>query len=170
MRFHGFIASILWFLRNEVLFVKIRTRVEQLWLDTTSGPKWPNYRFLALDFKIRKFFEISWFYWILLMILQKMRSCLWKFKLGFWTDCLICPFTKTLDPNCPKLVFWSQTSNVAFLGFKNFFMASSIRFCMKQAFIFKIWVIFDKVISVYSLKTAKKKTFKNLLAGATSDM
>ena len=28
--------------KNEVLFVKIGARVLDLWLDTSSGPKWPK--------------------------------------------------------------------------------------------------------------------------------
>ena len=34
-------------------------------------------------------------------------------------------------------------------------MSSSVTFCMKQAFIFKSWIILDKVTSVYSQKIAK---------------
>ena len=30
------------FRKNEVLFLKIRARVLELWLDTSSGPKWPK--------------------------------------------------------------------------------------------------------------------------------
>ena len=38
-------------------------------------------------------------------------------------------------------------------------MSSSIKFCMKAALIFKFWVIFDKVMSVYSQKIAKNPLF-----------
>ena len=44
---------------NEVLFVKIGARVLDLWLDTSSGPKLPNYNFKASDHKVKTFFEIS---------------------------------------------------------------------------------------------------------------
>ena len=68
----------------------------------------PNHKcsFWVLNPKVKKFFEISWFYWIHLIILEKMRSCLWKLQLGFWTYGLISPLPKYLGPNCPKLVFW----------------------------------------------------------------
>ena len=113
--------------------MKIGARVQELWLDTSLGPWWPKCCFWAPGPKVKKFVEISWFYWIHLMILEKMRSCLWKLELGFWAYSLICLLPKALGPNCPKLV----------LRFKNFFMSSSIKFCMKQALIFKFWVTFD---------------------------
>ena len=40
---------------------------------------------------------------------------------------------------------------------------------MRQALIFKFWVIFDKIMSIYSQEIAKK-TIKNLLFGAIPDM
>ena len=46
------------------------------------------------------FFEISWFNWIYLMILEKMTSCLWKLELGFWTYGWI----RLLDPSGPNVV------------------------------------------------------------------
>ena len=49
---------------NEVLFMKIVAIVLDIWLDTFPVPK------------VKKFFEISLFYWIHVMILEKMRSCL----------------------------------------------------------------------------------------------
>ena len=63
---------------NEALFVKIGARVLDLWLDMPSGPKWPKFSVLAQGPKVKTFFEILWFYWINLMIIQKMRSCLWQ--------------------------------------------------------------------------------------------
>ena len=59
---------------NEVLFVKIGARVLDLWLDTSSGPKWPKCTFQVPGPKFKKFFEISWFYWIHLIILEKMAG------------------------------------------------------------------------------------------------
>ena len=79
--------------------------------------------------------------------------------------CLIC----LLSPNCPKLVFRPETQNVTALGSIFFFMSSSLKSCMEPALIFKFWVIFDKVMSVYSQKTAGKH-FKNLLFGAIPDV
>ena len=59
------------------------------------------------------FFEISWFYWIHLMILEKMRSCLWKLQLGFWTYGLI----HFLGPaKWPKCSFWVLNHRVNFFG------------------------------------------------------
>ena len=85
------------------------------------------------------------------MILKKMRSCLWKLVPVFQTYGLI----HLLGPSFPKLVFRPQTTDVTALGSKSFFMSSCIIFCMKQAFIFKFWIIFDKVLRVYSQKIAK---------------
>ena len=39
--------------------------------------------------KVQKFFKIWWLALIQLMILEKMRSYLWKMELGFWTDALM---------------------------------------------------------------------------------
>ena len=44
---------------NEVLFVKSRAKVQDLWLDMFSGPKWPKYSFLAPNPKVKEFFDIS---------------------------------------------------------------------------------------------------------------
>ena len=90
---------------NEVLLLKIAARALDIWLDTSSGPKWPKCSFWAPDPKVKKFFEISWFYWIRFMILEKMRSCLWKLELEFWTNGLISLLPKCLGQNFPKLVF-----------------------------------------------------------------
>ena len=85
------------------------------------------------------------------MILKKLSPCLGKLEPGFQTYGLI----GLLGPSFPKLVFSSQTPDVTALGSKIFFMSSSIIFCMKQAFIFKFWFLFDKVMSVFSQKLAK---------------
>ena len=34
-------------------------------------------------------FEISWFYCVHFMLLEKMRSCLWKLEPGFWTYAVV---------------------------------------------------------------------------------
>ena len=49
-----------------------------------------------------------------------------------------------------------QTPIVTILR-SNVFVLSFIKFCIKQAFIFKFWMIFGKVMGVYSQKIAKKK-------------
>ena len=109
------------------------------------------------------FFEISWFHWIHLMIHEKIKSCLWKLELEFWTNGLISPLPKDLEPNCPS--FRPQTPNVIALGSQSFVMSISITFGIKQALIFNIWVIFNKVMNVYPQKTAK-----SLLFGTIWDM
>ena len=44
---------------------------------------------------------------------------------------------RLLGPSCRKLVFGPKIQNVTALGPKNFLMSSFIKFCLKQAFIFK---------------------------------
>ena len=67
----------------EVLFLKIGARVPDLLLDTYLGSKWPKWTLYAPDHQENKFVDISRFFWINLMILENMRSCLWKLELGF---------------------------------------------------------------------------------------
>ena len=86
-----------------------------------------------------------------MMIMEKIRSCLWKLESGFHG------LIRLLGPSYPSLVFRPQTTNVTALGSKHFIMSSSEKCCMKQALIFKFWVIFDKVMSAYSQKIEKKK-------------
>ena len=102
---------------NEGLFVNITARVLDIWFDTSSRPKWPKCSFWVPDPKVKKFFEISWFYWIPLMILEKMMACLWKLQLWFWTYGLI----HLLDPSGPNVASGSQTSRSRnFLRFHDF--------------------------------------------------
>ena len=96
---------------------------------------------------------------------NKMSSCLWKMGLRFWAYGLISP----LGPNCPKSTFRPQTANDTVLGSEFLFMSSTIKFFMKQALIFKFWVMFDKVMSVY-YQNNPKKPIKNLIFGAIQDM
>ena len=119
------------FWKSEVLFVNIGAGVLDLWLDMSSGPKWPKFSSYAQDPKVKSFFEILKFYWIYPMILEKMGSCLWKLELEFLTNGLISPLPKALGPNCPKLVVTPQTPNVRVLGSTCFLMSSSIKFCFK---------------------------------------
>ena len=87
--------------KNEGLFVKIAGRVLDIWLDMSSGPKWPKCIFWVPDPKVKKFFEIS-FYWIHLMILEKIMAYLWKLKLGLWSYGLN---GKSSGPKWPKCSF-----------------------------------------------------------------
>ena len=89
------------FWENKLLFLKVETRVLELWLDTSSGPSWSKYSFLAPDPNVNIFFEISEFYWTYLMILEKMRS--FFVKIGarvpdLWLD-------TSSGPNWPKCSF-----------------------------------------------------------------
>ena len=77
-------------------------------------------------------------------------------------NALISPLPKTLDPNCPKLVFRPQTQNFRSLWSGNFFVSSSIKFGIK---IFSNWII----MSVHSHRIAKNP-FKRVLFSAISDM
>ena len=113
------------FWENDTLFEKIAAMVLDIWLDTSSGHKWPRCSFWVPDSKLKKFFEISWFYWIYLMILEKMMVCLWKLQLRFWTYGLI----RLLCPSGPDVVAGSQTSrsrNILrfqkFIGFISWFL------------------------------------------------
>ena len=69
-----------------------------------------NLFFKAPDPKVKVFFKTRWFYWIQLMIHEKMRSCLWKVKLGFLTYGLI----SVLGWRSPKLVFRLKTSRLKY--------------------------------------------------------
>ena len=73
----------------------------------------------------RHFFQISWFYWIHLMILEKMRPCLWKLEPGFWTYGWIC----LLGPSDPNVVSRHQVAMSRhffrfhdFIGFISWFL------------------------------------------------
>ena len=116
--------------------------------------------------------EIFWDFIILLnssMILEKMRSSLWKLELGFMTNGLISPLPKALGPNYSKLVFRPQMPNVKILGSKIYFMSNSIKFASSKllflnfgSFLTKLWVSTPRKL--------QKSLQKNLLSGAISDM
>ena len=145
------------------------------------------------------------------MILDKMRSCMWKLVVGFRSYGLI----HLLDPSGPKVVsrlqtpksknflrhynfngfilwfwkkwglvcenwsygsgltawyvFWQRLAHPHSFDIQNFFMSSFIKCCMKQALIFKFYVIFDKVMNVFSQKMVKR-SIKILLFGAIPDI
>ena len=103
------------------------------------------------------------------MIIEKMRSCLLELELWLWTYSLIHVLTMAFGPNCTKTVLRPQTLNITALRSKYFFMSSFIKFCMKKALIFKFYVTFDKVMSVFSLKMVKK-LIEILLFGAIPDI
>ena len=99
--FHDFIGFILWFWRKWCpVCENCSYGSGHIWLDTSSGPKWPR-----CSFRVNKFFEISWFYWIHLIILDKMMPCLSQLQLWFWSYGLI----RLLGPSGPDVVSGSQT-------------------------------------------------------------
>ena len=96
------------------LVCEVGATVMDVWLTTSSGPKWPKCSFQVPDTNVKKYFDISWFYWIHLMILEKMMSCLWKLHVWFWTYGLI----GLLGTNGPYVVSGSQTPrSINFLRF-----------------------------------------------------
>ena len=130
----------------------------------SSGRKWPKFSFLAPGHKVKTFFEILWFYWINLMIVEKIKSCLWKLESGFVTNGLISPLPKALCPNCSKLAFRPQTSNVRVLG-------SELHKILHQiSSYFTILGHSSRQSYEYLLPENCKKPFKNSLFGAISDM
>ena len=78
------------------------------------GPSGPNIVSRPQTPKANFFFEVSWFYWICLMIPEKMRSCLWELEPGFWTYGRIRllgssgpnVFPKKLEKIIQKFSFW----------------------------------------------------------------
>ena len=110
---------------NDGLFLKVSAMVLDIWLDTSSGRKWPRCSFRVPDSKFKIFFEISWLYWIYLMILEKMMACLWKLQLWFWTYDLI----HLLGTSGPNVVSRYQTPRSKkllryhnFIGFISWFL------------------------------------------------
>ena len=88
-----------------------------LQLCKSFDPKWPKCSFWAPGHKVKTFFQISWFYWIHLMIFEKMKSCLWKLEPGFWTYGWIC----LLGPSGPNVVCRPQVPRSRhFFRFYNF--------------------------------------------------
>ena len=114
LRFHNFIEFISWFLRSCLWKLGLGGYELLAWY-VWSGPKWVKCSFEAPDLKVNFFWD-SWFYWIHLMILEKMRSCLYRLGLGFWTSGLI-----PLGPSGPNVVFRPQTPRSrSFLKFHDF--------------------------------------------------
>ena len=146
---------------NEVLFVKIGARVLDLWLDTSSEPEWPKFSFLVPDSKVKTFFEILWFYWINLMIIEKMRSCLWKFEPGFLTCGLISSLPKGLCSKCSQLAFKPQTPNARVLGSVNFLNPVKLHNILLQIS-FYFWILghFWQSYECLFPENCKKNPFK----------
>ena len=95
-----------------------------LQLRKSFNPNWHKCSFLAPGPMVMTFFEI-WFYWIHLMILVNMRSCLRILELGFWTYGWIC----LLGPSGPNLVSRSHAPRSRhflrfydFIGFISWFL------------------------------------------------
>ena len=141
---------------NEVLFVKIGVRVQDLWLDLMRllGPSGPNVVSRHQTPRSRIFLRfhnfIGFIFW-----------CSRKWGLGCenmsWGSGLISP----LGPNCSKLFLRHQTPDAPVLEF-NFFMLSSIKLCMKQSLIFK-FTSFLTTLRVLIPRKLQKNLLKILL-------
>ena len=110
------------------------------------GPSGPNVGSKAPGPKFKTHFQISWFYWIHLIILEKTGSCLWKLELGFSTTGLIRHLPKAFGPNCAKVVFRPQIPNV-FWDLKFFscqaaynFASNKLLFSNFRSILIKLWV------------------------------
>ena len=100
------------------------------------GPSGPNVVSRPqTDPKVNFFFEVSGFYWIHLMILDKMKSQFRKLQPGFWTNGWI----RLLGPSFPNVVSrpWAPRS-VNFLRFQNF-IRFILWFLKKEGFVWENW-------------------------------
>ena len=82
----------------------VKNKVQNSMSSTTQLPLFFS-SFPVPDPKFRDFFQIWWFDWIQLMILDRMKSYLWKLELGFWPYSL----TNALCPSGSYLVFRPKT-------------------------------------------------------------
>ena len=105
LKFHDFIGFISSFLRKWGLVCENSSQGSGLmagyffWVQVAQI----NVRFLGSRSQVKIVFEISWFYWIHLIIYEKMRSCLWKLEPGFWTYAIMAGY-----------VFWANGPNIVF--------------------------------------------------------
>ena len=131
------------------------------------GPSGPNVVSRPRTTRSGRFFETSSFYCIYLMIVEKMRSCLWKLGLGFSTNSLISPLPKVLGPNCPELGFRSQTKRQSF-GIWIFFHVKFHKILHQISSYFQIlgffWQSYERLFPEHC-----KKASKNFHFGAISD-
>ena len=108
---------------------------------------------------VKVFFEISWFCWIHPMFLEKIKFCLWKLELEFWTNGLISPLPKDLEPNCPKLGFRFQTPNVIALGSQSFFVSIFYKILHQISPYFQVLGHFWQSYECLSSENCKKAFF-----------
>ena len=120
LRFHNFNGFFSWFSRKWGLVCGYWSQGSGIMAGYVLWAQLAQMQFLGPRPKDKIFIEISWIYWICLMIPEKMRSYLWKMEPGFWTYGVITPLPRALGPNCPKLVFRDQTTNVRVFGSENF--------------------------------------------------
>ena len=82
------------------MFVKIGARFLDFWLDKIFWPKWLKSDFESADpNKVQKSIKIWWFDLIQRMILEKMRSFLWKMDLGLSCTYALIHFLGPCGPN-----------------------------------------------------------------------
>ena len=146
--------------------MNIGARVLDIWLDKVLWARLAQMQFLEPRPQSQ---EIFWDFMILLDFPDhswENEVCLWKLEPGFWTYGLITPLPKALGPNCPKLVFRPQTTNVRVLGSEIFFISSSIKFAWNKllfsncgSFLTKLWVFICRKLQKEKIA---KIPFKNM--------
>ena len=105
---------------------------------------------LAPGCKVKTFFQISWFYWIHLMIPEKMKPCLLKLEPGFWIygwkhlSGPICGQNVGSRPQAPSLRHLLRFCD--FIGFISWFL-KKMRHCLwilllELGFCLLCWICF----------------------------
>ena len=122
----------------------------------------PKFSFEVPDPKVKTYFEILWFYWIHLMIPEKMKSCLWKLEPGFWTYDWICGPNLVSRPQAPRSRqilghFW-QSYECLFPENckKTFFGALKSRHLRNRLAKFKKWA-HSEILSLRAFKWCKNQ-------------
>ena len=73
-----------------------------LWFGKCFSPSWPKAGSWSAYSLVEVYFKIWGINWIHLLILDKMRSCLGKLELGFWTGRLL--IVKSFGPDWSKIL------------------------------------------------------------------
>lgn len=94
------------------------------------------------------------------MILNKIRSYLWKLHLGFWIYGLL----SLLGSTDPKLAFRSQAPNIDFFLMKKIFHIKLQKIFHITNLYFEELYDFGKVVKDYFQKIARKTLFSNISA------
>ena len=113
-----------------------------------SLKKWSKSSFWAPDPKVKEFFEIWWFYWNQLMILHKMRPCMWKLVLGFKSDDLI----HLLAPSGLNVDSRPHTPNWRNFFIFHDFIESNLRFWIKWGLACENWCSGSGIMVSYAFQ------------------